>query len=100
MNNDYQRQPLELFYKKDLTKFTGKHLCWGLFFNKVSGVRPKKRLQYECFLVNFTKFLRTPFLQNTSARLLLDYEKQWLLLIKVHLSIFLPNGQFHVQSQQ
>ena len=32
----------------------------------------KKRLWYRCFTVNFVKFLRTPFLQNTSERLLLN----------------------------
>ena len=31
----------------------------------------KKRLWRRCFPVNFVKFLRTPFLQNTSGRLLL-----------------------------
>ena len=31
----------------------------------------KKRLWHWCFLVNFVKFLGTPFLQNTSGRLLL-----------------------------
>ena len=31
----------------------------------------KKRLWQSCFPVNFVKFLRTPFLQNTSQRLLL-----------------------------
>ena len=31
----------------------------------------KKRLWRRCFLVNFVKFLGTPFLQNTSGRLLL-----------------------------
>ena len=38
----------------------------------------KKRLWYRCFCVNFTKFLRTPFLQNTSRRLLLllAFQKQ------------------------
>ena len=36
---------------KNFTKFTGKHLCQ--------------------FPVNFVKFLGTPFLQNTSGRLLL-----------------------------
>ena len=39
------------------------------------GLRPatllKKRLWHWCFLVNFVKFLRTVFLQNTSGRLLL-----------------------------
>ena len=43
--------------------------------NKVSGLRPatllKKRLKQRCFRVNFVKFLRTPFSQNTSRRLFL-----------------------------
>ena len=30
----------------------------------------KKRLQRRCFPVNFVKFLRMPFLQNASGRLL------------------------------
>ena len=32
----------------------------------------KKRLLYRCFPVNFAKFLRTPFLHNTFALLLLS----------------------------
>ena len=40
--NEVKKQPPELFYVK------------------------------RCFLVNFVKFLRTPFLQNTSGRLLLE----------------------------
>ena len=58
-----------------LRKFTGKHLCQSLFFNKVVGLRPatifKKRLWHRYFPVNFVKFLRISFLQNTSGRLLL-----------------------------
>ena len=50
-------------------------LCQGLFFNKVAGLRlaalSKQRLWHRCFPVNFTKFLRTPFLQNTHLRQLL-----------------------------
>ena len=42
-----------------------------LFFNKVAGLRPvtllKKSLWHRFFPVNFAKFLRTPFLQNTSG---------------------------------
>ena len=37
----------------------------------------KKRLWHRCFPVNFVKFLRTPFLQNTSGRLLL-FQSRWL----------------------
>ena len=36
------RQPPEVFYKKgtlkNFAKFTGKHLCQSLFFNKVAGL--------------------------------------------------------------
>ena len=50
---------------RNLTKFTGKHLCQSIFLNKVAGIRPatllKKRPWHRCFPVNFVKFLRTPF---------------------------------------
>ena len=63
-------------FLRNFTKFTGKQLGQSLIFNKVAGLRPatllKKRLWYRCFLVNFVKFLRTPFLQNTYRRLLLS----------------------------
>ena len=49
---------------KKFVKFTGKHLCQSLFFNKVTGL---------CFPVNFANFLGTPFLQNTPGRLLLRF---------------------------
>ena len=35
----------------------------------------KKILWHRCFPTNFVKFLRTPFLQNTSGRLLLYLTK-------------------------
>ena len=38
---------------RNFTKFTGKHLCQSLFFNKVAGLRPatllKKRLWHNFF---------------------------------------------------
>ena len=50
---------------RNFTKFTGKQLCQRFFFNKVADLRPatllKRRPWYRCFLVNFVKFLRTPF---------------------------------------
>ena len=91
----FQKQPLEVFCKKvvlrNFAKFTGKYLCHGLFFNKVVGLRQsvfleilqslqentcarasfltklQKRVWHRYFLVDFVKFLRTPFLQNTSG---------------------------------
>ena len=54
--------------------FIRKHTCWILFINEVAG-RPatflKKRLR-RWGPVNFAKFLRATFLQNTSGRLLPD----------------------------
>ena len=58
---------LEVFRKTDvlrnLTKFTGKHLCQSLFLNKVAGLEASNfiRLWHRCFPMNFVKFLRTPF---------------------------------------
>ena len=46
----------EVFYKKSIlrnfAKFTGKHLCLSLFFNKVADIMLSN---------HFAKFLRTPF---------------------------------------
>ena len=76
-----QKQPREVFYKKavlgNFTKFTGKHLCQSL---SQQSCRPpatllKNELWHRCFLVNFAKFLRTPFSQNTSRRLLLKVHR-------------------------
>ena len=66
----------ELFCKKGVlgsfTKFTGKHLSQSVFFKSLRpGTLLKKRLWHRCFPVNFVTFLRTPFQQNTSERLLL-----------------------------
>ena len=55
---------------RNFAKFTGKHLCQGLF---VSGPKAcnfiKKRLWHRYVRANFAKFLRTSFSQNTSGRL-------------------------------
>ena len=55
----------EVFCKKgvlrNFAKFTGKHLCQSLFYNKVAALRPatllKERLWHRSFPVNFVKFL-------------------------------------------
>ena len=53
---------------RKFAKFTEKHLCQSLFFKEVAGLRSaiffKKRLWHSCFLVNFAKFLRTPFYET------------------------------------
>ena len=63
-HGEKQKQPLEVF-----TKFLEKHLCQSLFFNKVAGLRKKETLTR---VFSSAKFSGTPFLQNTSGRLLLE----------------------------
>ena len=91
IRSSHQRCSIKQGVPENFAKFTGKYLCQSLFFNKVAGVMTatlfKNRLWHRRFPVNFAKFLRTPFLQNTSGRQLLEYGKQlfnqtyrWLLL--------------------
>ena len=73
--SSYRRCSVRERVLRNLAKFIGNTLCQGLLFNKVAGLRPaallKKWLWDRWFPVNFAKFLRTLFLQNTSKRLLL-----------------------------
>ena len=75
LRSSHRRCSLKKGALRNLAKFTGKHLCPRLLLNKIAGLRPatllKKSLWHRCFPVNFAKFLRAPFLQNTSGRLLL-----------------------------
>ena len=81
-----------MFCKNDVLrnfpKFTAKHLCQSLFFNKVADLRLllKKKLWHRCFPVNFGKSLRTPFLTE---------HLWWLLLSTVHTIIL----KFHALSR-
>ena len=114
-----QKHPSELLCRKgvlrNFAKFTEKHLRQSLSLHKVAGLRSatllKKRLWHKCFSVNFAKFLRTPFLQNTSRRLLLEIahstthnsKKGGLLYFKFSglysvLPIFLTNKKFRVST--
>ena len=73
--SSHQRCSIKKGVCRNFTKFAEKHLCQSLFFNKVAGLRPaillKKRLCHRCYPLDFVEFLRIPFLQNTSGRLLL-----------------------------
>ena len=63
--SSHQRCCVKIGVLRNFKKFTGKHQCQSLFFNKVSGLKPatlfKERLWRRCFPVSFVKFLRTPF---------------------------------------
>ena len=65
------------FFRNFANLIIRKHLRQSLFFNKVAGLRTatllKKRPWHRCFVVNFEKYLKTPFLQNTFGRLLVDF---------------------------
>ena len=54
-----QKQPPYMFYKN--------RCSWK--FRLSPATLLKKRIWHRCFPVNFVKFLRTPFLQNTSGRM-------------------------------
>ena len=66
---------------RNFAKFTGKHLCQSLSFNKVAGLKPatllKERPWHRCFPMNFAKFLTTP----------LFTEHLWWLLLFVFLRV-------------
>ena len=75
----------------------------GLFRNSVTRMRLcqslglatllKRRLWYRCFPGNFAKFLRTPFLENISGRMLLlrDFDFQTFSII----DFILPRIKYH-----
>ena len=63
----YQRCSVKKGVLKNFAKFTGKHLR-----QRMPATLLKKRLWHRRFPVNLANFLRTPFLQNTSGRLLLQ----------------------------
>ena len=79
----------EVFCKKGVLrnfgKFTGKHQCQSLFFNKVAGLRPatllEKRPWHRCFRVNIVKFLRTSFLTEHLWWLLLTLCNRRLMFL-------------------
>ena len=55
-------------FPTNIAKFTGKHLCRSLFFDRDAGLRTatlfNKRLWHRYFPVNFAIFLRTPFFRT------------------------------------
>ena len=78
--SDFRSICPEVFFNKsvlkNLAKFTRKQMCWSLFLKnlKAWGLELyQKRLQRKCFPVNFDKFSRKFFLQNTFGRLLLRF---------------------------
>ena len=90
----------DVFCKKgvlrNFAKFTGKHLCQSLFFNKVAGLRPptlfKKRLWHRCFPMNYAKFLKTPFIIEHLWWLLLE-STSFIFCREVYLLVMKRSGE-------
>ena len=82
--SNHQRCSVRKCVLGNFTTFTGKHLCQGLFFNKVAGLRPatlfKKRPWQRFFPVNVAKFIRTPFFAEYLRYLLLSDRKSYIWL--------------------
>ena len=91
--SSHERCSIKNMFLKISQKFTGKHLCQSLFLIKLQASSCnfiKKRLWQRCFLVNFVKFLRMAFLQNSFGRLLLKtsiykYLQFWIPAIQNHI---------------
>ena len=70
ITSSHQRCSLRKDLFRNFAKFTRKHLCQSLW--------------HRCFPVNFAKYLRTLFLQNTSERVLLTlYWCFWCSITKL-----------------
>ena len=80
----HQRCYIKIGVLKNFAKFTGKHCARVSFLIKSCSPQAcnfiEKRLWHMCFPVNFEKFLRTPFLQNTSGRMLLYFVFRFFLV--------------------
>ena len=66
LRSNHRRSSVAL---KNFAIFTGKHLCWSLFFKVCNFI--KKRLQHRCFPVDIAKYLTTPILKNICEHLTL-----------------------------
>ena len=95
----------EVFCKKgalrNFIKFTGKHLCQSLFFNKVADLRLatllKKRLWHRCFYCEFCEISKNTFFDKTPLVAASDLLSRYLSLRK-KLSTFTLLHKFIIQS--
>ena len=86
--SSYLRCSIEKAVFKKFTTFTGKHLFWSHFYNKVAHLKAynfiKKRVQYSCFPVNIGAFWRRPILKNICKwQLLLTILKHFICTVLI-----------------
>ena len=94
--NSHRRYSVKKGVLRNFAKFTGKQLCQSIFFNKISLL--KKRPWHGWFPVNFAKFLRTPFSQNTFGRLFVLTVRSYIhLCFQIYFisEIFLTQNRCH-----
>ena len=70
--SSHQRCSVRKGALRNFTKFTGKHLCQALFYNKVAGSELTNLLKKRLFYYEFWEISNNTFSQNTSERPLLD----------------------------
>ena len=82
-------------FLRNFPKFSGKHLCQSLFFNKVAGIAGNYIKKETLVPVNFVIFLRAPFLRKHFWWLLLHILR-WVATLYKKLSFewFLWNVTF------
>ena len=95
IKSSHRRCSIKKSLLKNFAVFTGKHLCQSLFFNNVADLfLLNKRPWSRRFPIYFAKFLRTPFLQNTSGRLFLTISPVTYASVKriasVYIYYFIP----------
>ena len=70
----------EVFCKKGIlknfTKFTGKHLCQSLFFNKAAGNFIKKETLAQVFSCEFCKIFKNTYFYRTSPVVASSFSKE------------------------
>ena len=92
--NGHRRCCIKKAVLKNFAIFRGKHLCWSLYFNKVSGLRPatslKKRLRHRCFPANIAKFLRTAFFIDRTSPVVTSKSRQLRTLHLCHVLFLKP----------
>ena len=92
---------LHVFFNKGILKnyaiFTGKHLCWSLFFLMFQACNfIKKSLQQRYFPVNFAKFFRTHFFREHLRWLLLSIHEREIGIVPFYGNVFHRKLQIYV----
>ena len=101
--NKIRKQPPELFLKK-FANFTGKHLCWSIFFTNMQTFRPATLLKRDSYTGVFLWNLRNceeHLFRKRSERLLLciDYFIIYLFLQPLQYTIFIFTNNFFFITQ-